>query len=196
MKVLVIGASGHVGSAAVEALSKKHDVIAVTRNTDPSVDITDSDSLKSLFEQVGEVDAVVSAYGVTPFKQLGKLTSDDYQSAFDNKVQCQINLVRVGLDYVRDGGSFTLTSGILAREAIRTGAAAAMANGAIESWVLTAAGELPRGIRINTVSPTVLEDAPGYHDAFPGFEPVSSHTVGLAYVRAVDGLATGSVITA
>lgn len=194
MKILVIGASGHVGTAAVEALESRHEVICRSRGTTPAVDITDADSVATLFEEVGQVDAVISAVGTVPFKPLNELSRDDYLSAFLGKVLSQLDIVRIGLPYVRDGGSFTLTSGILARQPIATGAAASLANGALESYVLAAAVELPRRVRINVVSPTVLAEATNYHSAFPGFVPVASATVGQAFVKSVEGISTGQVL--
>lgn len=125
----------------------------------------------------------VSAFGSAPFMPAPDLTTADLSAAFEGKVLSQLNLVRVGLDHVADRGSITLTTGVLAREAVPTGAAAAMANGAVESFVMAAAGELPRGVRLNAVSPSILASAPGYFDAFPGFEPVSDARVGQAFVR-------------
>lgn len=194
MRILLIGASGHIGRAAEAALGDRHEVIAVSRSTSPGVDTTDEASIEALFAEVGEVDAVIVAVGSVPFKPLDALTRDDYRAAFLGKVLSQLDVVRIGTPFVRDGGSFTLTTGILAREAIATGAAASMANGALESFVIGAAVELPRGIRINAVSPTVLADAPGYHDTFPGFLPVTSEVVGLAFVKAVEGVGTGRVL--
>jgi NAD(P)-dependent dehydrogenase (short-subunit alcohol dehydrogenase family) len=194
MRILLIGASGHVGRAAQDALSERHEVIAVSRSTAPAVDTTDEASVEALFAEVGEVDAVIVAVGSVPFKPVEELTRDDYRAAFLGKVLSQLDVVRIGTPFVRDGGSFTLTTGILAREPIATGAAASMANGAVESFVIGAAPELPRGIRINAVSPTVLAEATGYHDAFPGFPPVASDVVGLAFVRAVEGVGTGRVL--
>ncbi|MGK9149288.1 short chain dehydrogenase [Plantibacter flavus] len=194
MRILLIGASGHIGQAAHAALAARHEVIAVSRSTSPAVDTTDEASIEALFASVGEVDAVIVAVGSVPFKPLEELGRDDYRAAFLGKVLSQLDVVRIGTPFIRDGGSITLTTGILAREAIATGAAASMANGALESFVLGAAPELPRGIRINAVSPTVLADAPGYHESFPGFAPVSSAVVGLAFVKAVEGVATGRVL--
>lgn len=191
MRILIVGATGHVGSAAAAALKEKHDVVGVSRSTDPAIDLLDPASITAVFERLGRFDAVISAYGSAPFKPATELTPDDLTAAFTGKVLSQLNLLRLGLEYVNDGGSFTLTTGILAREAIPTGSAAAMANGAVESFVQSAAGELPRGIRLNAVSPTVLESATGYHDAFPGFEPVSDARLGQAYVRSVEGISTG-----
>lgn len=191
MRILVVGSTGHVGSAAVAALEQGNEIIAASRSSSPDVDVTDPGSIQRLFDEIDDVDAVVSTLGSVPFRPLEQLTRDDYLAGFIGKVLSQIDIVRIGLPHVRDGGSFTLTSGVLARAAIATGTAAAMANGALESFVLSAARELPRGIRINVVSPSVLEDAPSYHDAFPGFVPVTSAAVGAAFARSVRGIETG-----
>ncbi|PCE14731.1 short-chain dehydrogenase [Microbacterium sp. SZ1] len=193
MRVLVIGAQGAVGRTAVAALDG-HDIVEASRSGDHPVDATDAASIERLFTGVGDVDAVVVALGSVAFRPLAELSRDDYESAFRNKVLAQLDVVRIGTPFVRDGGSFTLTSGILAREPIATGAAASLVNGALESFVLAAATELPRGIRINAVSPSVLEDAPSYHSSFPGFVPVSSYRVGQAFAKSVLGVQTGQVL--
>ncbi|MBT2473541.1 short chain dehydrogenase [Microbacterium sp. ISL-103] len=193
MRILVIGATGQVGRTAVAAL-QGHEIVSASRGTDPSVDITDTASIERLFASIGQVDAVVVAVGEVPFRPLADLGRADYESALSGKVLSQLDVVRIGTPYVRDGGSITLTSGILSREPIAAGAAASLANGALESFVLAAATELPRGIRINAVSPSVLEDAPSYHSSFPGFVPVSSHRVGQAFAKSVLGVQTGRVL--
>lgn len=194
VKVLLIGSSGVVGSAAATALVEAGcELLCASRSGELSVDATDEQSIRALFEQVGEVDAVVCAAGAVPFKPLAELSRDDFVTGYLGKAQSQIDLVQFGTPYVRDGGSFTLTTGILAREPIRTGVAASAANGAVEAFVMAAACELPRGLRINAVSPSVLADAPAYHSAFPGFEPVSSHSVGQLFVKSVLGVQTGRV---
>jgi len=194
MRILVIGATGLVGGAAADALEAYGDeVLRASKSSALAVDLTDAASITALFERVGSVDAVVSAVGSVPFKPLAELTGEDYLSAYRGKVAAQVDVVRIGTAHVADGGSITLTTGILAREPIRTGAAAALANGALESFVISAAAELPRGLRINAVSPTVLTEATGYHAFFPGFPPVSAADVGQAFVRSVHGVQTGQV---
>ena len=112
-----------------------------------------------------------------------------------NKVMGQINLVLVGLNYVTNGGSFTLTSGVLDRDPIRSGSGAATANGALGGFVVGAAIEMPRGLRINVVSPGLLEvSEKRYGKFFPGHERVSSARVGLAYAKSVEGALTGQVL--
>ena len=101
--------------------------------------------------------------------------------------------MQIGTPYVADGGSFTLTTGVLDREPIRTGAASSAANGALTAFTMAAAVELPRGIRINTVSPTVLVEATSHHPSFPGFTQVTAAAVGQAFVKMVEGVQTGQV---
>ncbi len=193
MKVLVIGASGHIGSAAARALAENHEVVRASRTADIQVDISDPASVQRMFERVGTVDAVIACVGSVPFKPLSELTVDDFANGIGNKVLGQVNIVQQGIPYMSDGGSFTLTTGILAREAILTGAVASLTNGALESFVIAAAAELPRGLRINAVSPTVLEEATAYHSSFPGFTRIPAEEVALAYVRSVEGIQTGRI---
>ncbi|MFC9334347.1 short chain dehydrogenase [Arthrobacter sp. NPDC057009] len=193
MKILIVGANGLLGSAAAAALKGRHEVIEASRSSDVSVDLAEPDSIRRMFDQVGTVDAVISCTGSVPFKPLSELTDKDFRAGFEDKVLGQVNLVQLGAEYISDGGSFTLTSGVLAREPILTGAAASLANGALESFVMAAAAELPRGIRINAVSPTVLAEASGYHEFFPGFSQVPADEVGRAYVKSVEGIQTGQV---
>jgi NAD(P)-dependent dehydrogenase (short-subunit alcohol dehydrogenase family) len=193
VKILVIG-TGLVGGAAVSALSERgHDVVGTSRSSLPAVDATNPTSIAALFASVGAVDAVVAAVGSAPYEPLAELDHDDFLNGLLAKALAQIDIVQLGTPYVTDGGSFTLTTGVLGREPIVTGAASSVANGALDAFTMAAAIELPRGIRINTVSPTVLLEATSHHGAFPGFTQVSAAAVGQAYVKAVEGAHTGKV---
>lgn len=193
MKILLVGATGTVGRAVAARLSKDHEVTGVSRSSSPGVDVEDPASIERLFEEVGEVDAVVSTLGHAPFKPFSELTREDYTAAFTGKTLCQIDLVRIGSRYLRDGGSVTLTTGVLSREPLAGGAATAAANGALDAYVRVVSRELPRGLRIDAVSPGVLEDSPALHSSFPGFIPVSSERVAAAFARSVEGIDTGRV---
>ena len=195
MKIVVIGASGSIGKVVADTFAGRgHEVVRASRSGDVAVNLADAASVARLFETVTGIDAVVVAAGSVPFRHLTALDRDDYTAAFLGKVLPQLDVVRHALTHLNDGGSVTLTSGVLSREPIATGAAAAMANGALESFVITAAAEAPRGIRINAVSPDVLENSPGYHDLFAGHRPVTDAEIGHAYTRAVEGLVTGTTI--
>lgn len=148
-----------------------------------------------MYRETGMVDAVVSATGAVHFAPLVDFTEEHFMLGLKTKVMGQINVVLIGLNYVKDGGSFTLTSGVLDRDPIRQGTGAATANGAIGGFVSGSAIEMPRGLRINVVSPGLLDvSVDKFGGFFPEHEPVSSKRVGLAYAKSVEGAATGQVL--
>ena len=192
-RILVIGASGLIGGAVADALEAAGDeVVRASRSSGEHVDVLAPPSIDALFSRIGIVDAAV---GSVPFKPFAELTADDYRAGCDDKVLGQLAIVAAGTPYVADGGSFTLTSGILADRPIPTGAAASVANGAVNAYVLAASPYLPRGIRINAVSPNVLSEATAYHSSFPGFTPVPAADVVRAYLRVIDGDESGTVLS-
>lgn len=154
MKILVIGATGTIGKAVVELLRPRHEVIEASRTQAVhKVDVTQPSTIEALFRQIGAVDAIVSLSGGAKFAPLSELKEADYQFSLANKLMGQVNLTRIGLAHVRDGGSITLTSGILAWHPMPGGAAISMVNGALEGFVAGAALEAQRGVRVNVVSP-------------------------------------------
>jgi NAD(P)-dependent dehydrogenase (short-subunit alcohol dehydrogenase family) len=196
MKVIVIGAEGDIGRTVCDELSARHDIIKVGRTSgEVHADISDRASIDAMYRKIGKVGAVVSATGSVHFGALSEFTEDQFMLGLTNKVMGQINVVLAGLSYVEDGGSFTLTSGVLDRDPIKMGVGAATANGALGGFVVGAAIEMPRGLRVNVVSPGMLEvSASRYGSWFPGHVPVSSKHVGLAYAKSVEGAITGKVI--
>ena len=195
MRILLVGAAGTLGSAVHKALDTRgHEILTVGRGGgDLRYDISDPAQVRELYDQAGQVDAVVSAAGQVPYKTLRDLTPDDYLGAFTGKVLSQIDLVRQGIPRIAERGSFTLISGVTSREPIVTGAAASMANGAVEAFVRAAAIEIAPH-RINAVSPTVFtESLDHYGEFFPGMPPVDLADAAQAYVRSVEGAQTGQV---
>ena len=195
MRILVVGASGTVGQAAVKELSRRHEIITAGRSSgDLTVDVMSEESVKAMYARLGKVDAVVACAGHVHFGPIATMTPEQFRKGLNDKLMGQVNLVLLGMDNVNDGGSFTLTSGVLDRDPVRAGANAAAVNGAIGAFVKGAAIEMPRGIRINVVSPGLLEESAQKYDGFfPGHEPVSSARVGAAFAKSVDGALTGQV---
>ncbi len=196
MKIIVVGASGDIGQAACKELRKRHEIIMVGRSSgDYQVDVSDFSAVKSLYETIGHFDAVVSCAGDATFAPLAEMTQEMFMVGLQQKVMGQVNLVLAGLDVISDGGSFTLTSGVLDRDPIRMGTNAATANGALAGFVKSAAIEMVRGLRVNVVSPGMLDvSAPLYGALFHGHKPVSSYDVGLAYTKCVEGALSGQVV--
>lgn len=200
MKILVVGGSGTIGQAVVRQLRDKHDVLVGTYTLgrgDVQVDISDSKSIAKMYKKVGKLDAVIAATGKVHFETFNHMNEQKYQIGLNHKLMGQVNLVLLGLEYMNNEGSFTLTSGILSEDPIVQGSSAAMVNGAIDAFVKAVSIELERGLRINSVSPTVIAEAmKSYAPFFPGYKPVTADEAALAYVKSVCGKQTGQVYCA
>lgn len=196
MKILIIGGNGTIGNKVSAHLAKKHEVIIAGRNTgDVLVTINESSSIKNMFETVGTVDAIVCIAGEAKWAPFNDLSEDDFYIGLRSKLMGQVNLVRIGQEYLSEKGSFTLTTGILADDPVVMTTSAAMVNGGIHSFAKAAALELEKGHRINVVSSGLVEDAvEKYQDYFPGHNPVAMHKVVNAYVRSVEGKGNGEII--
>jgi NAD(P)-dependent dehydrogenase (short-subunit alcohol dehydrogenase family) len=194
VRVLVIGGAGTIGKAVTAALRGRHEVITAGRSSgERRVDMTDAASIRKLFAAIGRIDAVVSCAGDASFKPLAQLRDEDFDLGLGSKLMGQINLVRHGVDSLADGGSFTLTSGILNRYPAPGAAAIAVVNAGIDGFVRAAALELPRGIRINVVSPPWVSETL----VAMGRDPsggLSATVVAEAYVRSVEGTDTGALL--
>ena len=195
MKIILIGAAGTLGSAVDKALKTRHEIVKVGRKSgDFQVDITDPASIERLFSKVGDFDAVVSTTGDVHFGPLAEITQDKFQIGLRSKLMGQVNLVAFGLKHIRDRGSFTLTTGQINEDPISVGASGAMVNGGLEAFARSAAIELPRGLRINIVSPTVTEESwPAFGPFFLGQKPVPASEAARGYVKSVEGMQTGKV---
>lgn len=196
MKILIVGGNGTIGKKVSKHFSKKHQVIIAGRNSgDVRVDIADSKSIKSMFENIGSIDAVISIAGEAKWAEFDSMTEDDFYIGIKSKLMGQVNLVRIGKDYVNSGGSFTLTTGILADYPVTLTASAAMVNGGIHSFAKAVSLELKNSIRINVVSSSLVEDAVDkYEDYFPGHNPIPMKKVINGYVKSVKGSGNGEII--
>ena len=195
MKILIVGASGTIGTAIVNELFVRNDIVTAGRKSgDFTVDTTDLASIRALFEKVGPVDAVVSTAGNVHFGPLLQMTPEQLALGLNDKLMGQVHLALEATKHLNPGGSVTLTAGTLSKDPIRYGASASLVNSAIEGFVRAAALEFPAGMRINVVSPTVLlESMPSYGPYFPGSEGVPAKRVALAYAKSVEGAQTGQV---
>ncbi|HEY0531254.1 MAG TPA: short chain dehydrogenase [Actinoplanes sp.] len=195
MRVIVVG-TGTIGTAVAEVLREsRHEVVTVSRTAgDFRADVTDRASLEALFGRIGEFDAVASAAGDVFPAPLASSTDEQWAQSLGSKGMGQIDLVRGALPHIADGGSFTLVSGVLGDEVNPAMTIGATVNGMVEGFVRAAATELPRGIRINCVSPTVLTESRAFHPYFPGFVPVPARDVALAYLRAISNPYNGRIL--
>jgi NAD(P)-dependent dehydrogenase (short-subunit alcohol dehydrogenase family) len=196
MKIILFGGNGTIGKHVTRTLREcRCEVIQVGRKSgDFTANFEDPKSVAELYKKIGSFDAVVSAAGEVAFAPLASITAEQWNKSTQSKLLGQINLVQQAIPYINERGSFTLISGILSDEPILAGVVATTINRAIEGFVMAAACELPKGLRINVVSPTVLEDSMHkYADFFPGFIPVAGEDVAQAYKKSVMGIQTGQI---
>lgn len=192
-RALVIGGHGTLGKAIVAKLNELSvEVVTAGRSSgDYQVDITSTDSIKALFDTVQNIDYVIVAAGQTHYAKLEELTPENNMISVQSKLLGQVNIVLIGQHYVNNNGSFTLVSGIIKDHPIAQGASSAMANGAIDAFAKAAAYELPRGIRLNSVSPNLFEEsAEKYRDFFIGFNPVPVERVANTFIQSAMGIET------
>ena len=194
-KILVIGGAGTIGKPLVRQLREKHQVIVAGRKSgDERVDISQPDSIRDLFERLEVVDAVVNVSGEAKWDRFENLSEEDFYIGIRSKLMGQVNLVRIGSEYVREGGSITLTTGILADDPVEMTSSAAMVNGAIHSFVKAVVLDLEK-LRVNAVSAGLVADAfEKYKDYFPGHDPVPMNKVVNGYIKCIDGKINGQIV--
>ena len=194
MRVIVIGGTGTIGSAVVKLLSTRHEVVTVGHKKGTwQVDLASPDSITRLFKAIGTCDAVVSAAGIAKFASLDDLSDEDYFVGLSNKLMGQANLVRIGRPFVTNHGSFTLTSGVLSQNPIKGSASISMVNAGLEGFVRAAAIDLPRGLRVNVVSPPWVTETLIARSMDPSIG-LPADRVAQAYLVSVEGTMTGQVI--
>ena len=192
MKIIVVGASGTIGQAVVAALAERHEVIGASRKGEVKVDLSDAASIRAMYDTCGNLDAVVCAAGDAAFASLDELTDDDFTFGLAGKLMGQINLVRFGRDRLRDRGSFTLTSGMLAHRPTAATPLITTLNAGVEGFVRAAAIAMPRDLRINAVCPPLVKETAqkmGW-----GAKGTPSAEVAELYVQAIEGDLTGQAL--
>lgn len=196
MKIVIVGASGTMGEYLCDVLEKEnHQVIKASRSSkEIQVDTTSTESITEMFEKIGPFDALISTAGETfvgPWKNLNDQT---FKKGIEGKMMGQINLVLIGQHYINPKGSFTLITGALTHEPQINFANASATNAAVEGFVKAAAIELSNGIRINAVSPTVIENSPHYFPYFPGEIPTTMKQLEFGFKKSLFGAVTGHII--
>jgi len=196
MKILIIGGNGTIGRKVSSHLNEKHEVLIAGRTRgDYKVDLTDINSIRSLLASIPSLDSIICIAGEAKWDDFKDLSEEDYYIGIRSKLMGQVNLVRIGQDYLKSKGSITLSTGILADDPVIKTTSAAMVNGGLHSFVKAVALEIENELRVNVVSLGVVEDAyEKYKDFFPGHNPISMSKVVNAYVRSVEGRGNGEII--
>ena len=193
MKIIIVGAAGRIGKEVDQALSDGNEIVRVgVRSGDFQCDYTDTESVKNMFVEVGEFDSLISVAGRdSTFESFQYLDDEDYRYGFERKFLGQIRFLKYGENTIRDNGSFVFTSGFLSHYPNPASIATGPLNAAVDTFVNNTAPMLPRGIRINVVSPAPIVE-PGQE----GKGLVTAAETAKLYVQAVEGNITGQVLRA
>jgi NAD(P)-dependent dehydrogenase (short-subunit alcohol dehydrogenase family) len=194
MKIIIVGATGTMGQYLNNAFEREHEIIKVSTKDGIPTDITSTESIENMYKTIGAFDALICTAGPTFVGPWKKLNDAAFRKGIEGKLMGQINLVLIGQHYINLKGSFTLITGALTHEPQLNFANASAANGAVEGFVRAAAIELENGIRINAVSPGVIENSPQYFPFFPGEVPTTMRALEFGFRKSVFGSNTGQII--
>ena len=194
-KIVVVGATGRLGRVVVGGLNDYEVIRAGRSGPDLKIDALNFESVSDVFASIGTFDGLISCIGGTPFKTFEELTMEDFALGLSKKCFSQLNLAKAAIPYLTENGSITLTSGIIGDEPILAGSCAAAANGALNMCVSTLAAEYAGKLRINIVSPSIIENSvEDYGMLFDGFEPTSKKRIVEAYRRTISAQISGRVL--
>ncbi|MGW4652513.1 SDR family NAD(P)-dependent oxidoreductase [Kitasatospora sp. NPDC004289] len=191
LAVLVVGATGGIGAGVAErfaevgaavvlhgrrstpALAGAADRItarggrAATVHGDLGSETETALAVQRAAEHHGRLDAVVNCAGIQPVTALDQLTDSDWQSVVDIDLYGPVRLTRAAVPLLPPGGSITHLASIEGSRPAVGHAHYATAKAALLMFARAAALELgPRGLRVNTVSPGLI-DRPGLTEAWP-----------------------------
>ena len=196
MKLLIVGGNGTIGKRVTSYFTDLNEVIRAGRTSgEVNVDISDSNSIKKMFEETGKLDAIICIAGEAKWADFNQLSEEDFYIGLKSKLMGQVNLVRIGRNYLNPNGSITLSTGILADDPVVHSTSPAMVNGALHSFVKAVVLEIENGIRVNVVSLGMVEDSyDKYAEFFPGHNVIPMGKVVNAYARSVNGRGNGEII--
>lgn len=196
MKILLIGSTGTIGSAVYQSLKNEgHEIYGAHRNSSIyPINIEDTSSIEEVLKKIPKIDAVINIAGTASWKSLSELTEDDFYLGIKSKLMGQVNLVQIAKKYINNNGSITLTTGILADHYEPNAVALSLVNGALHSFVHSAANELERGIRLNVVAPGAIAGDFPKDKKFAGYFPIDIEEAIKLYKHSITNTITGQIL--
>lgn len=198
--ILVIGATGTIGSAIVQELERDSTVIPASRTSGEHVDIADPDSIQSLLARVedqhGELDGIISAAGGGVVDAIADMDLGKFLPGLQTKLLGQVALVKHGCRIVRPSGAIVLTSGLLAEHPMPRMSHLSVINSALSGFVRSAATECDP-VRICAVSPGLVNESPQVVlDLFEGMSRIGAADLATVYRQALENGRSGTTFEA
>ena len=125
-------------------------------------DVANLDDLDRLFaqvrEQFGRVDVLFANAGIAPFVPFEAVTEEHFDRLFNINVRGLFFTVQKALPLLSEGASVILNASVVAQSGLPNTSIYSATKAAVRSLGRTLAAELsPRGIRVNVVSPGLIE---------------------------------------
>ena len=125
-------------------------------------DVANLKDLDRLFaqvrEQFGRIDVLFANAGIAPFVPLEAVTEEHFDALFNINVRGLFFTVQKALPLLSEGASVILTASVVAQSGLPNTSIYSATKAAVRSLGRTLAAELsPRGIRVNVVSPGLIE---------------------------------------
>jgi NAD(P)-dependent dehydrogenase (short-subunit alcohol dehydrogenase family) len=171
---LISGGTSGIGAATARLFQAEGATVIVTGSSQASVDkataelpgvevvVSDASDIaatRSLVDKVkadhGRIDVLFVNAGIAKFAPVGQIDEDFFDSQFDVNVRGAFFLLKHAVPAIPDGGAVILTASVAGANGGLPGATVYGATkAALRSFGRTFAKELlPRGIRVNTISP-------------------------------------------
>ncbi|ORM75036.1 oxidoreductase [Pantoea wallisii] len=127
-----------------------------------AADVTDKTQVDALIQTAiatfGQLDIVVNNAGIYQFARIEETTEALYRRQFDINVLGPLLVAAAATPHMKRGGSIINISSVVTRVFVAESAIYSGSKGAIDAITGVLARELgPRGIRVNTVSPGLIE---------------------------------------
>lgn len=169
-EAVVIGGASGIGRAVAHTLAADDCHVTVAdRNSEgaqavaaelgvphtaATVDVTDEESVRTLFEQTGPLDIVVNTAGFSNVGLITDMPVDGFREVVDVCLTGAFIVAKYAGQQLRDGGVLVSISSLNARQPAAAMSAYCAAKAGLSMLTQVAALELaPRGIRVNAVAP-------------------------------------------
>ncbi|KUM06399.1 short-chain dehydrogenase [Mycolicibacterium neoaurum] len=167
---IVVGGASGIGWASAQALAAEgYRVVIADRNGDGAharaaelgdphraaeVDVVDEDSVATLFDSVGPVQAVVSCAGFSTIGLIVDLAVQDFRDVIDVCLNGAFIVAKYAGRHLTEGGSLISMSSLNGRQPAAGMSAYCAAKAGLSMLTQVAALEFaPRGIRVNAIAP-------------------------------------------
>jgi 3-oxoacyl-[acyl-carrier protein] reductase len=171
---VVIGGASGIGWASARALAADGCRVTVAdRNgegararagelgephTAAEVDVTDEESVKRLFDEVGPLDVVVNCAGFGSLGLITDLAVAEFRAVVDVCLNGSFIVAKYAGKNLRDGGSLVTISSLNGRQPAIGMSAYCSAKAGVSMLTQVAALEMgPRGIRVNAIAPGLVD---------------------------------------